>query len=264
MSKLKSPRDHHPPGGNHSNANDSSHANSNPAAVSAAIVSILHNVANVFRDAGNPTKALRVLVEAQNTLLASEQDLLKVGTRTEGVAIDHNLIPTVQVQHDCHHCWHQAARLSTAIGHIYYESEAWRDAREAYGESLVVYERLLRSLSRQSDRLGWSEKEQQRNRNAAPLSCGNPEQDQKLELLHHQQSIQREVSVLEKDLDELDRRQQARDGSRTRLLQARRQQQQQQQQQNSKQRHDAARRMSKQQHSQQQSSLFGIVSNLRA
>lgn len=248
--------------GNHPNASDNVNANANPAAVSAAIVSILHNIANIFRDAGNPTKALGVLVEAQNTLLALEQDLLKMGTRAEGVHVqDRDPIPTVQVQHDCHHCWHQSARLSTAIGHIYYESEAWRDAREAYGESLEVYERLLKSLSRLSDRLGWGSKnEQQQHRNrSAPISCGNPEQDQMLELLHHQQSIQREVSVLEKDLDELDRRQQARDGSRARLLQARRQQQQQQQQ---KQRHDAARRMPKQQ--QQQQSLFGIVSNLRA
>jgi hypothetical protein len=88
--------------------------------------------------------------------------------------------------------------------------------------------------------------------------------------LHHQQLIQREVSFLERDLEELDRCQQAKEGRRVRLLQARRHQQQQQQQQ--KQKHEGACRMQKQQPQPQQQpqkqhpqqTLFGIVSSLRA
>jgi len=215
---------------------------------SAAIVSTLHNIANVFRDAGNPTEALRVLVEAHATLLASEQDSDESNTT---VAFHHK-----------HHCWHQSARLSTAIGHVYYESESWKEAREAYGEALEVYDRLSKSLSKQSDRLGWGQHHQQQQHSQSDDS-------QRLELLHHRQLIHREVSILEKDLDELDRCQQARDGSRARLLQARRQQQQQQREQQQKQKLEASRRRPQQQQQQQQQepqpqqTLFGIVSSLR-
>jgi len=234
---------------------------------SAAIVSTLHNIANVFRDARNPDEALRVLIEAQNTLLASQERELG-GNGGKANAAAH-----VDYPHR-YHCWHQSARLSTAIGHVYYESESWRDAREAYGEALEVYHKLSRSVARQSDRLAWGHRTNSNNNNNcyADLSTtgdNNQDESQRLELLQHQQLIQREVSYLERDLEELDRCQQAKEGSRVRLLQARRQQQQQQQprQQQQQQKHEAARRMQKQQpqqQPQQQQTLFGLMSSLRA
>ena len=197
---------------------------------SAAIVSTLHNIANVFRDAGNPSEALRVLVEAQDTLKDSVGEV--------------SCCPIYHRQH----CWHQWARLSTAIGHVNFESESWRDARTAYGEALEIYEKLRRSLSRQSERLEWTEEEQKHKRHRNE----NENETKRLELLYHQQLVQREVSVLEKDLDELDRSQQARDGSRARLLQVRKQQHQQQKQH------------LKPKEQQRPQTLFGIVSSLRA
>ena len=245
-------------------ANTNTAANADAAATTAAaIVSTLHNIANVHRDAGQPNKALRVLVDAQTMLQSSLQE-----DSTTAVAAD---------THRHRHCWHQSARLSTAIGYVYYESELWRDARDAYQEALEVYERLFRSLSKQSKRLGI-------------VANSQDDQEQQLHLLHYQQLIRREVSLLEEDLDELDRRQQARDGSRTRLLQARQQQKQQQQQESrrryqqlreQKQQRSPQRRLSgtpsqQQQHcsstarvvvrdeQQQDRTLLDIVSSLRA
>ncbi len=159
---------------------------------SSAIVSTLHNIANVFRDAGKPSEALRILVEAQQTLQLQ-------GPTNKTLSLHH-----------LHHSLHQSARLSTAIGHVYYESQAWREARTAYGEALSKYHQLQRSLAN--------------NNNT------HPSKSIQLEMEQHQQLIQREVAFLERDLDDLDRSQQAKDGSRARLLQARKQQQQQQQQ----------------------------------
>ena len=178
-----------------------------------AIVSTLHNIANVFRDAGNPCEALRVLVEAQQTLNVHSSTTL----------------------YQKHHSWHQSARLSTAIGHVYYESNAWREARSAYGEALTTYNQLQRSL------LNYSE------------SLTNAKEDK--HVVQHRELIEQEVAVLEKDLDELDRSQQAKDGSRARLLQVRKQQQQKQQQ---------PRKPIQPPRPNVQQSLLGIVSSLRA
>ena len=205
-----------------------------------AIVSTMHNIANVFRDAGNPSEALRVLVEAQTTLRAQ---LESSSEKDDESSVYH-----------FHHCWHQSARLSTAIGHVYHESESFKDARDAYGEALEAYDKLRRSLGKHSDELGWGDHQQDPN-----------ESNNRLELLHHQQLIQREVSVLQKDLDELDRSQQARDGSRARLLQARRQQQQQQNYRRPSNRAQQQQQQQQQpQHQKQPQTLFGIVSSLRA
>lgn len=198
--------------------------NDTAAPTASAIVSTLHNIANVFRDAGNPSEALRVLAEAQQTL---------------------NVHSRNSTLHQKHHSWHQSARLSTAIGHVYYESHAWREARSAYGEALTTYNQLQRSLLNHSESLNWNTSD---------------EEDKRREVVQHQQLIQQEVTVLEKDLDELDRSQQAKDGSRARLLQTRMQQQQQQQKQHWK--SNQAPRSSSQ--SKQQQSLLGIVSSLRA
>jgi len=233
---------------NERTSSPSSHASA-AAPASAAIVSTLHNIANIFRDAGNPSEALKVLHEAQTTL----ESQVPARTQDDDESSLYHL----------HHCWHQSARLSTAIGHVYYESESWRDAREAYGEALVAYDKLRRSLGKQSDALGWEVEAQ-----TTALSMGNANETKRLELLHQQQLIQREVSVLQKDLDEIDRSQQARNGSRARLLQARRQQQQQQHQQQhrrpNQQHHSHQQQQQQQQQNQkQQQTLFGIVSSLR-
>lgn len=87
---------------------------------------------------------------------------------------------------------------STAIGHIYYKSESWRDTREAYVEALEVYQKLSESLARQSRVLGWDD------------WCDA----KRAELLHHQKLIQKEVGNLKTDLDEFDRCQQAKVGGR--------------------------------------------------
>eukprot|EP00535_Pseudo-nitzschia_heimii_P008051 CAMPEP_0197181686 /NCGR_PEP_ID=MMETSP1423-20130617/5898_1 /TAXON_ID=476441 /ORGANISM="Pseudo-nitzschia heimii, Strain UNC1101" /LENGTH=836 /DNA_ID=CAMNT_0042631981 /DNA_START=896 /DNA_END=3406 /DNA_ORIENTATION=+ len=224
--------------------------------VTAAMVSTLHNIANVFREAGNSTEALKMLMQAQMVIRDSERELLRSGAGGENSSSFH--------QHR-NQCKHQSARLSVAIGHIYYESERWRDARDHYGDALDIYERLLASLCKQSDRLGWG-------------SSGHPpsasvqsnddvdETQQRLELLQHRQLLQREIAVLERDLDDLDLSQQARVGSRARLLQARRQQQQQPNQPRFE---TSLRRVPQQSRQQQQQpnqnrTLLGIVSSLRA
>ena len=188
----------------------------------AAIVSTLHNIANVFRDAGNPSEALRILAEAQQTLELQHDD-------------------DDCSWHHLHHSWHQSARLSTAIGHVYYESQAWREARTAYGEALTMYYQLQKSLEHHQ---------------------ANGDELKRLEIVQHHQLIQREIAVLERDLDDLERSQQAKDGSRARLLQARKQQQQQQQQHHRKSSQQQQR--SSPQPQQEQQTLLGIVSSLRA
>eukprot|EP00536_Pseudo-nitzschia_multiseries_P014881 jgi/Psemu1/40455/gm1.40455_g len=196
-----------PVGVGNQNQNIASPRHSNEAAASTteAIVSTLHNISNVHRDACEPRLALEALFEAQKVLR----------TCTTNANTNTNEASSPSCQDQQYHEWHQSARLSTAIGHVCYESESWWDARDAYGEALQVYQRLSRALARESE--------------LVESGVNNPE---RLEWLRQQwESIQRDVSVLEYDLDELDLRQQAEAGSRTLLLRARRQEQQQQHQQ---------------------------------
>lgn len=233
------------------NGSSSNAAAKAAASTTDAIVSTLHNIANVHRDAGQPYRALEALVEARGLLQtqSTEHDPRcrrgNNGSSSCGCSCGcpFRLRLRFHRQHR-HHCWHQSARLSTAIGHVHYELQSWRDARNSYLEALQVYETLSRALSSEESK---NEQEQQQpGRTNGNGSCchGNEHgvqvhetrqqrqqrqrqhQDERNLLQHQHESIQREVSVLEEDLDELDRRQQAAEGSRTRLLRVRRQEQQ--------------------------------------
>jgi len=216
--------------GNHHHYQSPRHSNEAAASTSAAIVSTLHNIANVHRLAGESRLALEALLEAQELLRSTN---------------DEASSPSVECPEETHNRWLQLARVSTAIGHVCYESECWMDARDAYMEALQVYQQLSQAM---------------------PADSGDAEDRERL--LQQWESIRCEVAALEDYLDELDRRQQAEAGSRTLLLRARREEQQ----------HHHQRRWSRSPHRQgtsphqpseeQPSSttkkLLGFVTHLRA
>jgi hypothetical protein len=119
------------------------------------LVSTLHNIANVHQEAGQLSQALQVLVQAKDVLWKDVNDTedddgdggdndkdkkrrniyLRPGVRHGGER---------QRRHRHPQRWHQSARLCTAMGHVYYQAEHWKDAKEAYHDALEIYERLIR------------------------------------------------------------------------------------------------------------------------
>jgi tetratricopeptide (TPR) repeat protein len=95
------------------------------------VVSTLHNIANVQQEVGNLSEALRVLVQAKHTLW---------NTNTTTKEAENN-----GHKDDCsdRSKWHQSARLCVAMGHLYYQAEHWKDAKEAYNDAQAVYQQLL-------------------------------------------------------------------------------------------------------------------------
>mmetsp|Transcript_18852 Transcript_18852/g.39417 ORF Transcript_18852/g.39417 Transcript_18852/m.39417 type:complete len:998 (-) Transcript_18852:414-3407(-) len=200
------------------------------ASATDAIVSTLHNIANVHRDAGEPHRALEALVEARGLLLR----VPSTGRDTDACGCG-----SFRLRFHRHHGWHQSARLLTAIGHVHCELRSWRDARNAYVEALQVYEKLSRALSSEI-----SQKQPppgSTNGNGDGCRCHGNEhgvrgriddhetrqqqhRDERNLLRHQHESIRREVFVLEDDLGELDRhrRQRAAGETRTGLQRQRR------------------------------------------
>lgn len=98
------------------------------------VASTLHNIANVHQQQGNLTLALQVFGKAKNLLLQLSNNNNSDDEHEQNMLL--------------------AARICTAIGHVYYQAQQWVDSKDAYQDALNV---LLQSSNKNKNK-----KEQQR------------------------------------------------------------------------------------------------------
>jgi len=223
----------------------SSTKTTNEATIVCAIVSTLHNTSNMYRDAGEPLEAIRVLIEAQSLVEHSiigpfeQQQQTMMGTRSTDADDNNNDDDDTTTSHNYFHYYQLLARLFTAIGHIYYsnasgsndydndggeseselesesesESESLHKSKIYYENALQVYENLLmKCTTSTSCSLSLSQSRCSTTTTTATTSTErnhhNEEQQQhqyQQQYQQHRELIQHEIHLLQQDIKVLNR-----------------------------------------------------------